>query len=236
MTDKILNFLNKDKINHINMINFIENYPIFYQERIGNSIIIKGVSDRKWIYISSQSPKELNIIKNKLKPHDTCFAIIENWMIPILTEGYKIKWMLSTMRLILTQNRIESPSYHTSHLNNKDADFIYENSDYKDFVSIQYIKERIKNGVSSCIHINHRPVAWAITQDDGAIGFLHVLPQFRGQGFGRAITQDMINKVRRLKKIPFVHIEESNKKSIRLALSLGFKKDKIVNWFEIDRL
>ncbi len=32
-----------------------------------------------------------------------------------------------------------------------DAEFIYENSDYKDIISIQYIIDRITNGVSSCI-------------------------------------------------------------------------------------
>jgi len=35
-------------------------------------------------------------------------------------------------------------------------------------------------------------------------------------------------------KLPFVHIEEKNEKSMKSAVSLGFKKDRVVNWFEIE--
>lgn len=45
---------------------------------------------------------------------------------------------------------------------------------------------------------------------------------------------NLINKVREENKIPFVLIEEKNEKSMGLALSLGFKKDKVVSWFEIE--
>jgi hypothetical protein len=33
--------------------------------------------------------------------------------------------------------------------------------------------------------------------------------------------------------IPFVHIEETNIKSMNLAIKLGFRKDRRVHWFEI---
>ena len=77
-------------------------------------------------------------------------------------------------------------------------------------------------------------IAWGITQDDGAIGFLNVLPEYRRMGYARDVMLDLINKVRYEKKIPFVHIEEENEKCMRLAVSLGFKKNKIVNWIEIE--
>ncbi len=234
--NKIIEYLKKDEINNINIINFMENYPIYYTEKVGDSVIIKGTSDRNWIYISCKSKEELTIIRSKLDYNDKqSFAIIEEWMSPILIKDSKIKWKLSTMRLILSNSTsIHKPKHSASKLTINDAEFIYENSDYKDFISIEYISERITNGVSSCIRYGDKPIAWAITQDDGAIGFLHVLPEYRNRGHAKDVIIDLIKKVRDENKIPFAHIEEKNERSMRLALGLGFKKDKVVNWFEIE--
>jgi len=72
-------------------------------------------------------------------------------------------------------------------------------------------------------------IAWGITQDDGAIGFLYVLPEYRRRGYAQDVLIDLIKKVSDENKIPFVHIEEENEKSMRLAVKLGFEKDKVVS-------
>ena len=232
---EILDFLIKNPISNLNIINFIENYPIYYIEKIGDSVLVKGTSDKEWIYISSKSQDELNTIKDRLDSNDKSFAAIEEWMIPILTKGNKIKWKLSTMKLILfNEIHIGEPKNHVSELTTDDAEFIYENSVYKDIISTEYIIERITNGINSCVRHMGTPIAWGITQDDGALGFLHVLPEFRKMGYGRDVTLDLIKKVRIENKIPFVHIREDNEKSMGLATGLGFKKDKVISWFEIE--
>ncbi|WP_026881521.1 GNAT family N-acetyltransferase [Clostridium akagii] len=229
--NEIIEYLKKDEINNINMTNFMENYPIYYTEKIGDSVIAKGTSDRNWIYISSKSEEELTMIMGGLDNSDKNFAVMEDWMIPILKKGNKIKWKLSTMRLILPHGTsIPEPKQGVSKLTVSDAEFIYENSDYKDFISTKYIIERIADGESSCIRYGDIPIAWGITQDDGAIGFLHVLPEYRNMGYAKDVMIDLIKKIRDKKKIPFGHIEEKNEKSMRLALSLGFEKDKVVSW------
>ena len=233
--NKIIKFLIENQRININIINFIENYPIKYIKQIGDSVIVKGTSDRNWIYISSKSEKELKIIKGKLNYNDRYFAVIEEWMIPILTKINKIKWKLSTRKLILfNEISVDEPKHSVSELTINDAKFIYDNSKYKDLISIKYIIERIINGVSSCIRYMNKPIAWGITQDDGAIGFLYVLPKYRKRGYARDVMVSLIKKVRDKNKIPFVHIEEENEKSMRLAMRLGFEKDKVVSWFEIE--
>ncbi|KPU42401.1 FR47-like protein [Oxobacter pfennigii] len=237
MNDKnyILEYLKRDRISNVNIINFIESYPIHHIEKVGQSIFVKGVSDRKWVYISCSSIEELKIIKDKLTEEDKNFAIIEDWMIPILVQGKNIKRKLSVLRLVFDDDKkLSGLKHNTSELKAEDALFLYDNSDYKEYLSVEYITERIKNGISSCIRIQQKAVAWGMTQDDGAIGFLHVLPKYRRMGYGKDITINLINKLRRIGKIPFVHIEEENDKSMNLALSLGFRKDRIVSWMEIE--
>ena len=115
-------------------------------------------------------------------------------MIPILNKNNKIKWTLSTTELILfNETSIAKPKHSVSELTINDAKFIYDNSEYKDIISIKYIVERIINGVSSCMHYMGKPIAWGITQDDGAIGFLHVLPKYRMMGYARDVMgKDLI--------------------------------------------
>jgi 8-oxo-dGTP diphosphatase len=230
----VLNFLKADLIRNMNIINFIENYPVYCIERVGNSIVVKGTSDRNWVYISCRNIDELAAIKKSLEDDDTCFAAVEDWMIPILTVNKTIKWKLSTIKLYLPENAVLPDSkYALSSLKAEDAQYIYKNSDYKDYLSKEYIQERIKNGISAGIYDSGRLIAWCITQDDGAVGFLHVMPEYRLRGYGRKVTINVINKVRQHGKIPFVHIESTNVKSMKLALSLGFVKDRYINWFEI---
>ncbi|WP_010073385.1 hypothetical protein [Clostridium cellulovorans] len=62
----ILKYLKKDEIENIDIINFIENYQIDYVEKIGDSILHKGTSDRRWVYISNDSIEELKVIKSRL--------------------------------------------------------------------------------------------------------------------------------------------------------------------------
>jgi GNAT superfamily N-acetyltransferase len=231
----IISYLKIDEVRNVNILYFMNDYPICYIEKIENSVIVKGTSDRDWIYISSESEEELKTIKGKLKINDNCFAVIEDWMIPILTKGSRTKWKLSTLKLFLPTNVVlPDNKYIVSDLRIEDAKFIYENSDYKEYISIEYIRDRIQKGLSSCIYDSKKLVAWAITQDDGAIGFLHVLSEYRLRGYGRDIIIDITKKVRKQGRVPFAHIEEKNEKSMKLALSLGFKKDRIVNWLEIE--
>jgi 8-oxo-dGTP diphosphatase len=233
--DSILEYLKKNEIENVSIINFIESYSVNYIERIGDSVLVKGISDRDWVYISSKSLQELEMIKSKLDAGDKNFAIIEDWMIPVIARQSRIRWKLSCMRLFLPEQvSLPEDRNNVKELTVQDSLFIYESSDYKEYISISYIEERIKNGISSCIYDGGKPAAWAITQDDGAIGFLHVLPEYRRRGYGRDITVDIIRKVRAEGKVPFVHIEEDNEKSMNLAMSLGYQKDRIVSWLEIE--
>ncbi len=41
----IISLLKKDEIKNITMLNFMESYPVRSLERIGNSVLLRGVSD-----------------------------------------------------------------------------------------------------------------------------------------------------------------------------------------------
>lgn len=233
--DAITSFLKRDEIKNMNMIYFLENNHIQSLERIGDSVLLRGESDHCWVYISSPNEEDLRTVLGRLTKDDRYFAVVEDWVLPMLTKGKTIVWQLSAMKLILPES-INFPhafKYPIDPLSVDDAKYIYEHSDYRAVTSPEYIRERIQRGLSAGVHISGQLAAWAMTHDDGAVGFLHVLEAHRRKGYGYGLTVYLIHKLRAQGKIPFIHIEETNNKSINLAMKLGFKKDRRVHWLEI---
>lgn len=232
--ENIINHLKKDSFKNINILNFIEINKIISAEKLGESVLVRGISDRDWVYISSSNVDELRIIKSNFTEQDKNFGAIEEWMLPVLTEGKEIDWDLPTVQYYLPDD-VELPKLviETCSLSLNDANTIFENSEYKDFINIEYIQSRIQNDVSVGIYENEQLVAWGLIQDDGAMGFLHVLDNYRRKGYGYQITLALIEKVREKGKLPFACIVQDNVKSINLVKKLGFIEDKKVYWFGI---
>jgi 8-oxo-dGTP diphosphatase len=229
-----LKILEADVPINISLINFLKYNQILNVEIIDNSVIARGLSDRRWVYISCNNMEELSLIKNKLNKEDDNFASIDDWMFPILTEGKKIIWDLYMIQYYLPDHIcLPSSKFNTTPLTESDAQIVFNNSEYKEYISIQYVKDCIRKGISAGLYENNKLVSWSITQDDGAIGFLHTLDEYRRKGFGYNITLSMIEQVRNSGGLPFANVLPENKRSIDLLLKLGFKESKKIHWFQI---
>lgn len=226
--------LEKDQINNISLINFVRNYPVISIDIIGDSVFARGESDRPWIYISCRDKVELLLIKNKLNQDDKNFAVIDDWMMPVLTESKKINWDLFMIQYYLPENiHPQPPGYKSVPLTSRDADIVYSNSEYKDYISIEYILDRINKGISAGLYENNNLVSWAITQDDGAIGFLHTVDNYRRKGYAKNVMLSMIEKLRGKGELPFAFTDVNNTKTGDLLIELGFKENKRIHWFQI---
>ena len=227
-----LQILELDVPKNISIINFIKNNQILSVDIIGTSVLVRGTSDRRWVYISCKAEAGLYHIKNKLNTEDDNFASIDDWMFPVLTEGKQILWHLQMLQCYLPDNVTLPPSEdETVPLTAEDSHIVYNNSEYKEYISIVYVKDCIQKGISAGLNQNNKLVSWAITQDDGAIGFLHTLDDYRRKGLGYGVTLSMIQKVRNSGGLPFANVLPTNLRSINLLLKLGFKKSKNIHWF-----
>lgn len=229
-----LRILEKDKINNAGFINFVKNNLILSIDILGKSVLCRGVSDRKWIYICCNEKDELYQLKDNLNADDSNYAVIDEWMMPILTEGRELIWDLAVMQYYLPNEvGIKPNKEKTVQLTEKDVSIVYENSTYQNYISIDYVKQRIKKGISVGLYEGNKLVSWSITQDDGAIGFLHTIKAYRGKGYGKEVISSMIEKIRAIGQIPFAYVEESNNESKNMILKLGFIENKKIHWFQI---
>jgi len=229
---EIITYLERDRIKNVSLLYFMQNNPVHYVKKIGDSVVLKGRSDQDWTFISCYQPTELVTILESLGRNDRYFASLESWMMPFFHSRFAIEWMLTTARYYLPEKVIvELPSHLPIRpLRAEEAAYIYEHSDYQSFTSVDYLKMRIENGPSAGIDQEGRLVAWILTHDDLAIGSLHVLESARRKGYAMLLTQYMIVKLRQQGIIPFVQIEPTNAASLKLVEKIGFRFDREVNW------
>jgi 8-oxo-dGTP diphosphatase len=231
--------LEKDRIRNVNALNFIRDNRINSTEIVGDSVLIRGFSDRPWVYISSTSQEELKELTSKLTNEDKCFAVIEDWMTPLLyTKEEELRWKLTSVKLYYPDTTAlpsldfeENVKIELLHIN--DAQFMYDHYDYKEYASVPYIRSRIEKGVGLGLFKDKKLVGWIMTHDDGAMGFLHVLNEYRSRGYAMALSVSLIKMLRAMGEVPFVHIEPHNHQSMNLAIKAGFEKDRLINWFEM---
>jgi 8-oxo-dGTP diphosphatase len=177
--NKLILLLKQDELANISPIGFIENIPITEILEINNSYLIKGTSDVEWIYLVCKNEAELEALLEK-SDSNIYFASVEDWMIPIITEKRKAEWILSTMRYYLPEdveipeNKIKVIPLTTDHIG-----FIISKSNYKQFLTPAYVEHRITKSISAAIMKKDKLVAWGLTHDDGALGSLHVLDEYK---------------------------------------------------------
>jgi GNAT superfamily N-acetyltransferase len=229
----VIEHLLTDEITNMSIIGFIAENTVTEVLRDGESVLIKGKSDEEWIYIFSKDEKELSNLLNQLTDKDIFFASVDDWMVPIISKKKKFEWTLSTIRWYLP-DEVEVPDtkLKANPISTEDIGFILSQSKYRQFLTARYLKERITKSISACIYEDNKMVAWGLTHDDGALGSLNVLDEYRGKKYGTEIVLSLIHQCRELGRIPFAQIEETNEKAIKLVTKLGFVKDRRVTWIK----
>ncbi len=96
---------------------------------------------------------------------------------------------------------------------------------------VDYVRARIRAWPSCAVRHGGRLVAWGLTHDDGSMGFLHVLDEWRGRGFARAITAALSRRLLELGVRPHLYIMQDNLASITLTESCGFCRVGEYVWF-----
>ncbi len=234
MDSELKRFLGKKPLQSLPVSGFFDNYPVEKWIRHGDFVIVCGTSDYLWAYLCGDNPEDLYALLEEFKYETLYFANVEEWMLPVLTNVHKIEWKLTTHRYYLPEGKtVESPDYLSKSLDVNMAAYIYSNSAYKDFTSEQYIKERLKKDVSAGIWIDGELVGWGLTHDDTSLGFLHVVPKYRGQGLGESILRFLVVEKQVRKKPVFVNIEPHNHQSINLVKKLGLVFDREVSWVKL---
>jgi GNAT superfamily N-acetyltransferase len=234
MQAELLEQLQKNPVANMPVMGFFQNYKLERQTIYNKSMILEGTSDYTWAYLSIQDPNDMEILLEKFDFQTMYLANVEEWMIPQLNRYYRVEWKLLTNRYYLPEEVEITPTDKLfSNLDQSHVSYVFINSAYKDYTSEKYISERINKDVSAGVWVKGTLAGWGLTHDDGSLGFLNVLSEFRGQGIGEAVSRALIQAKREQNKPVFVNVEPQNQQSINLLQKLGYVFDRPVSWLKL---
>jgi 8-oxo-dGTP diphosphatase len=174
--------LELDSIANMSMLGFFAKHDPVKIISVNNSLMIQGVSDEEWWYLSCNNLKDFDLFLTQTRPEDRFLAAINDELFNYVKTKFTCRWTLSCTRFYLpNETKITLDSLQTAQLFPDDALHIYNNSHYKAYTSVEYIQEQIKQGLFSGYRKDQKLVGWVLTHDDGALGMLHVLDIFRRQ-------------------------------------------------------
>lgn len=87
----------------------------------------------------------------------------------------------------------------------------------------RHMTERIRSGMLGAF-CDGKIAGFIGTHEEGAIGMLEVMPEFRRMGVAKLLESAMIDKLLKCGRIPYTHVKTGNLASIRLQQSIGLQK------------
>jgi hypothetical protein len=185
-----------------------------------------AVSDQAAIRVLAETPRNMRMAF-RATPTRFYRLILKHWRGP---DADRRVWHNHCYMYVLKPGRLVVDRTHqVSRLRPADAPTIARSCPYGR--SPDRILSRIRSGPGYCIRRNGTLAAWALTHDDGSMGFLHVVEKYRGQGMARTLTTTLAEQMLRLEIQPFVYIITKNKASIRLTAGMGFSRAGWLSWF-----
>ncbi len=228
--------LNQEPIANLNILGFFEKYAPIQIKEYGSTVMISGKSDEFWWYINCNSQDYFDKFTDELSAGNHFFAVISDWMLDKLKSQFQIHWVLTCNKFYLP-NEVELPNIDIKieRLNPEDSYSMFEHSNYKAFTSREYIEEQIKCRSGVAFRNAKKLAGWALFHDDGAMGMLHVVENYRRKGVARALLVELCKMQRSQKRIPYTSVEPTNIASSNLVNSLGFVNTGAVHWVKFSK-
>ena len=223
-------FLERDRLLHIDMIDALldKKTEVLYSEEDGVLFRRDG-----WLYeLSAETPeatekiaalmeKGRDIVAHQFKFIPNIFNVTGKMeMLPCMQTSYN----KGTPVKLPDTGKI---TYRR--LTMEDLDFVCRTYRYGEN-EVKYIGSRISHGMIGAFD-GKRCVGFIGEHNEGSMGLLEVIPEYRRKGIATALEGMMINKKLKEGRIPYDHVVLGNDASLGLQKSLGMDKaEGIVTW------
>ncbi|MBK6964099.1 MAG: GNAT family N-acetyltransferase [Bacteroidales bacterium] len=207
-----------------------EEYPLLEVIQEGTMLMCRFQSDEEWCHFSHNSTH--SFIKSFFRQYNRgqYVVISDDKVFDQVQQDHRKAWSIACYRLFQDDDHSLQEYPGLQIIRPEHLQVVYDNSKYQQFLSLEYLNMRLQLGGGFCIERDGQPVAWAMTHDDGSVGMLHVLDQYRGLGYARLLVLAMSGEVRKINRPVFAHIEPVNFPSLNLFRSLGFEVRSKVTW------
>ncbi len=127
------------------------------------------------------------------------------------------------------------PREHTgcftlSVLTEEDVPFLVQHYEHPS-ATVKHMTERVEKGLMLGAFLHGSCMGFAGLHEEGAIGMLHVLEEYRHQGVATALLSELVRRLLLMGRIPYTHVYPDNHVSMALQEKLGFvRSPETVTW------
>lgn len=218
--ESALEYLNRNKLQNVPAITSINRgWAEIAAFDYRGIIVYDKVNDHYFV-----SAEENSIMDNYLERMTEKYAVIALREKNIsYIENYKPTIRTSRCyQIVYTGARITEKNIEGLEIRKLDESYADTVSDiYSLKLHKSYIEDRLRTGNVFGAFKNGQLAGFCGRHDEGAMGMLEVLSEYRRQGIATALSQRLINIILDSGEIPYAHIMENNNAS--LSLSKSFK-------------
>ncbi len=229
MTDLAYEYLNRDRLNHIDMLETLRRgmgKVLFADD--GGVAVLNGA----YTYmISAESEGSLKKICAVIKRPEL-IAMHQARFVPLLQELYAHKYKMECLQCAyLTDEKLDEmlpQGVELRQLTMAELDFVVSHYDHP--AAASYLAERIEEGMIGAF-CGSECAGFIGTHSEGTMGILEILPAYRRRGIAYTLEAAMINRIVSKGCVPMAHIVTTNKASMLLQEKLGLSfSDKVLTW------
>jgi len=191
---------------------------VLYAEN-GDFLISEAISGANYMSASTyeKAAHMLSLVES-----GSLFSIRQKEYIPMIEKDFPVKYHLQCMQAYYaktTPAEIPEIPFEIVRLSEAAIPFLKEN--YKEVQSDGYIENRIFEGMFGVYDNNHL-AGFIGKHDEGSIGLLHIMPEYRRMNLGIALAAFMVNRCLELGEFPFSQVTLGNDASLAMHKKLGF--------------
>lgn len=222
MVQEALNYLSKDRLLHIDMLEPIqlrtaevlhagEEGVLLYHAHSG-AYMISGVCEDivKSLYkkIPSSEKVQMVVLHQPFCEQE----IAEQFQLTGHMPCHQAAYLAKTPLPIPTGNIRVQPLAETN------LPFVVKH--YTHIADVEYIRSRLRAGMLGA-YVGGELAGFVGVHSEGTIGMLEVLPAFRRLGIAYVLEASLINRFLEDEKVPYCQVEKSNEASLALQRKLG---------------
>lgn len=242
------NWMMRQKLLHIDMIELINRGRARIVYRDADELLLRDMISGIYFHTRmADVPTEWNLPQELGKDERIeCIAIHQREMVPFMEKYFHLKTDMECMQGAYTRKEklpvrgLYGPDgrgengFSIRVLSEKFIPFVTEH--YSEIGTEEYVTDRIRHGAVYGAFYDEKIVGFIADHEEGSIGMLYVLPEYRKRHVAMALETYCMNLAVERGEIPYGQVVLGNEASIRLQEKMGicFAKETIVwmGWAE----
>ena len=197
------------------------NYPLIYALRHGAELIAAnehGVAIYRYRpdFMLLAGPNPLDLVMDLPKPD--LIELIGSHSLRAVAEHFDLAENFECYQYYYPYQTIES-DLQLEPITQADRDFVLE---HYDRLEPEEVQQAIHEDRIFGLRDQGKLFAFIGLHEDHSMGMLHILPEYRRQGWAERLERALIAKVLSMGELPYGHVFTGNDISIRLQEKLGF--------------